>query len=71
MTRAKKRRKPMPALYREAAKYIERLGGKAIVVGGIQIIEWPADRPGNFTLGIRVMGRKPVRPDDISKEPSK
>ena len=61
----------MPALYREAAKYLERNGGKAIVIGGIQIIERPTDRPGNFTLGIRIMGRKPVKPDDISKEPSK
>ena len=63
----KKKSKPRKKLdatdkfYRAAANYVESIGGKAVVIGGTQIIQWPTDASGNFTLGIRIMGRRPTK----------
>ena len=65
MAKAKKKAKKglMPRhvdrLYKAVAHYVEKTGGKLVVIGGIQIIEWPKDGIGTFTLGIRCLGRKP------------
>lgn len=49
-------------LYRAVAAYLKSKGGMAIVVGGIQIIEWPSDQKYHFTVGIKVTGHKPKFP---------
>ena len=40
-------------------RYIKAHGGKAIVIGGVQVIKMPDDRPLMFTLGIRITGTPP------------
>lgn len=47
-------------LYKAVANYLEVNGGSAIVVGGVQIQEWPLDGPHSFTVGIKITGKKPV-----------
>lgn len=51
------------ALYRlhmAAAEWVVSMGGKLLVTGAIQVIEWPRDAAFNFTLGIKCTGRKPT-----------
>jgi hypothetical protein len=50
-------------LYKAVAHYLDKCGGRAVVAGGIQIIQWPSDKPGQFTVGVKVMGRKPTFTD--------
>lgn len=50
-------------LYKAVAHYLKKCGGCAILSSGIQIIEWPSDRRGQFTVGIKVLGRKPTYSD--------
>ena len=47
-------------LYRAVQKYVESNSGKLVVVGGIQIIQWPGDSDTKFTVGIRCTGVKPT-----------
>jgi hypothetical protein len=63
--KTKKRKKPATCprhvlrLYMAVANYLEKCGGKAVLSSGITIIQWPSDRPGQFTVGVKVLGRKP------------
>ena len=50
-------------LYKAVAHYLEKCGGRAVLSSGIQIIQWPSDRPGQFTVGVKVVGRKPKYSD--------
>lgn len=47
-------------LYRAIQNYVEVHGGKLIVVGGIQVQEWPNDGMGKFEIAVKCLGRKPV-----------
>lgn len=47
-------------LYKAVARYVEKRGGAVLVAGGIQIIQWPGTRPGNFTLAVSCTGRVPL-----------
>ena len=67
---AKKKRKKTAScprhvlrLYLAVANYLKHCGGKAVLSSGIQIIQWPSDRPGQFTVGVKVLGRKPKYSD--------
>lgn len=58
-------RDPTSQLYRAVIRYIESKGGSVLVIGGVQIQQWPGERELNFVLGVRCMGRKPkVTPDN-------
>lgn len=46
-------------LYEAVARYVEKMGGSVIVVGGIQIQEWPHDPKGKFRVAVSLLGRKP------------
>lgn len=46
-------------LYRAVIRYIEERGGMVVVIGGVSTFEWPQNRRGLFTLGIKIMGSKP------------
>lgn len=63
MKKAKRKlvgRDPVSQLYRAIIRYVESKGGKIIVIGGIEIQEWPLDPKLNFRVGVRCLGRKPV-----------
>lgn len=47
-------------LYKAVANYIEKAGGKAVVIGGVEIQQWPDDRKHIFRIAIKFSGRRPV-----------
>jgi hypothetical protein len=59
-----KRRDPLTGrgadlqLYRAVRRYIRERGGEIVVIGGIEIQEWPNDPKGQFRVAVRVGGRK-------------
>lgn len=57
---AKKKLNSTYTLYKAVSAYIKANGGTAIVVGGIQIIQWPNDGGFKYTVGVRVTGKRPV-----------
>ena len=63
MAKRKKKASSLPRhvdrLYKAVAHYVEKNGGKLVVIGGIQVQEWPGEGAYKFTLGIKCMGRKP------------
>lgn len=50
---------PIHNLYAACTHYIRVNGGDAIVVGGIEVQEWPEEPESNFRIAIRVTGTKP------------
>ena len=53
-------------LYKEIRRYIESRGGKVLVIGGIEIQEWPTDSPlSKFTVGIHITG---IKPNKVNEE---
>ena len=63
MAKRKKKASSLPRhvdrLYKAVAHYVEKTGGKLVVIGGIQVQEWPGDGAHKFVLGIKCLGRKP------------
>ena len=59
-TRATKR------LYLAVINYIEAYGGTALVVSGVETIQWPDELKYNYRLAIRVTGKKP-KPEQSMK----
>lgn len=57
-------RTPTGQLYRAVRRYVESKGGNILVIGGIQVEQWPGDRDLKFVVGVRCMGRKPKRDAD-------
>lgn len=54
-------RDPTSQLYRAVIRYVESHKGSILVIGGVQIEQWPEDRKGMFVLGVRCLGRKPEK----------
>lgn len=54
-------RDPTSQLYRAVRRYVESHGGSLLVIGGVQVEEWPGQVKHNFVLGVRCMGRKPTK----------
>jgi hypothetical protein len=52
-------RTPEMQLLRGVRRYVESLGGKILVIGGIEIQEWPSDNIGCFRLAVKWTGRRP------------
>ena len=48
-------------LYKAVQKYIENRGGKAVVIGGTSIIQFPDDKSYIYRLAIKITGRKPEK----------
>lgn len=47
-------------LYKAVQNYVERGGGSLIVIGGVQILEWPSDKNKYvFHISVKCLGRKP------------
>jgi hypothetical protein len=53
-------RDPVSQLYRAVLRYVTTNGGSILVIGGIQVQEWPGSGKGNFTIGVKCTGRKPL-----------
>lgn len=72
----KKRKKPttkldraVDRLYKAVDFYVRAKGGSLVIVGGIQIQEWPGDPVGKFTVGVQCLGRKPEFPAQSGQRP--
>jgi len=63
-------RDPVTNLYRAAVRYIESLGGSAVVIGGTQFQQWPSDPKGCFRLAIKFSGLPP-RISPVQPEPER
>ena len=46
-------------LYKAVDNYVTKNGGAVVVIGGIQIQEWPDTAKGKFTVAVQCLGRKP------------
>ena len=47
-------------LYKAVAHYLKKTGGFALLSSGVTIIQWPEDRPEQFTVGVKILGGKPT-----------
>jgi hypothetical protein len=56
---ARKRVNDYDALYTAVQRYVENRSGKIVVIGGIEIQEWPDDPKCSFRVAVRCMGKKP------------
>lgn len=52
-------RDPTSQLYRAVVRFVESKKGSIMVIGGVQIGQWPGDGEYKFVVGVRCMGRKP------------
>ena len=52
-------RDPVSQLYRAVDRYVKSKGGSIVVIGGIQIQQWPGDASNNFVVAVKCMGRLP------------
>jgi len=52
--------KDVDSLYKAVEHYVKQHGGNLIVIGGIEIQEWPGDVTGKFKVAISCLGKKPV-----------
>ena len=54
---------PYDNLLHAVADYVESIGGKAVVVGGVQITHW-GDLPGeklNYRVSVKCTGKRPTK----------
>lgn len=59
----------LDALYQAVVAYVEARGGRMLVVGGVQVQEWPGGRPGQFLLAVECLGRKPNLVREVPRPP--
>jgi hypothetical protein len=52
--------KHVDQLYKAVDAYVKKNGGKLVIVGGIQIQEWPGDGAMVFHVAVKCLGRKPA-----------
>lgn len=53
-------RDPVSQLYRAVLRYVEANNGSILVIGGIQIQEWPDAGKFNFSVAVKCTGHKPT-----------
>lgn len=46
-------------LFGAVQNFVERNGGKLVIVGPITVQEWPQDNKGVFHVAVKCLGRKP------------
>lgn len=49
------------ALLRAVGEYVKAHGGEVVVAGPVHLARWPGDMPSEFTIGIKCLGRQPVK----------
>jgi hypothetical protein len=53
---------PELELYRAVRRYVQSGGGSIVVIGGIEVQQWPGDNSGVYRVAVKFMGRKPEFP---------
>lgn len=64
LKKRKKAKKPttpthVDRLYKAVAHYVSKSGGSVVVIGGVQVQQWPGDGEFRYTIAIKCSGRKP------------
>lgn len=59
MKKSRKPADPIDALYTAVDAYVKSKGGSIVVIGGIQIQQWPGDLKFNYTVAIKCTGQLP------------
>jgi hypothetical protein len=49
------------SLYKGVDDYVKSLGGNVIVIGGIEVQEWPVESQFEFKIAVRCIGKKPTK----------
>lgn len=52
---------PVEQLYRAVRRYVESVGGNIVIIGGIEIQEWPEDPKFSYRVAVKVTGRRPTK----------
>jgi hypothetical protein len=52
-------RSPTMQLYRAIRRYVESGGGNVVVIGGIEVQEWPGEGAFKFRVAVKLLGKKP------------
>jgi hypothetical protein len=60
-------RSPEMQLLRAVRRFVESKGGKIVVIGGIEVQQFPGDPEGKFRLAVGFLGRKPT-PDETTPQ---
>ena len=53
-------RDPTMQLYRAIRRYVESGGGNILVIGGIEVQQWPGDPAHAYRVAVKITGKKPV-----------
>ena len=53
--------KEIDDLYSAVNAYVKSIGGSIIVIGGIEIQEWPLESEFKFRVAVHCLGRKPTK----------
>ena len=67
----KKAEKAGERLCAAVAAWVKALGGRAVVVGGISVQQWPDEPTLNFTVAVKVTGKKPEPKFELPKTKGK
>lgn len=54
-------------LYDALDNYVTKLGGKIVIIGGVEVQEWPNDPKHSFRMAIKCVGFKPKYHEDLGK----
>lgn len=60
MTTEKQKERAALKLYKAVADYVKINGGTVLVAGGIQVIQFPEELKGNWSLAVKCTGVMPV-----------
>lgn len=55
-------------LYRAVRRYVETRGGNIVVIGGVQVQQWPTDARSCFYLAVKCSGSAPKKPQRSDAE---
>ena len=53
---------PISQLYRAVERYVTAHHGSVLVIGGIQLQEWPGEGEYNFSIAVKCTGKRPIFP---------
>lgn len=58
---------PTHNLYAAVQHYVRANHGSILVIGGVEVQEWPGDAIGKYRIAIRCLGQKPIFPTTAPK----
>ena len=53
-------RDPISQLYRAVERYVKANNGNVLVIGGVQVQQWPGTTGAQYVIGVKCLGTKPT-----------